>query len=105
MGLIDYDLYKKTYRISENFNKEMTKIGLLWIRELRNRRILDDVMDKEYLRQADETLRSFEMAIQYAQLEVERLTTAKERSRRLSNEKREMDKWEVEKQEADFCYQ
>ena len=35
MGLIDYDLYKKTYRISENFNKEMTKIGLLWLRELR----------------------------------------------------------------------
>lgn len=35
MGLIDYDLYKKTYRISENFNKEMIKIGLLWIRELR----------------------------------------------------------------------
>ena len=40
------------------------------------------------------------MAIQYAQLEVERLTTAKERSRRLSQERREMDKWEVEKQEV-----
>ena len=35
MGLVDYDLYKKTYRISENFNKEMTRIGLLWLRELR----------------------------------------------------------------------
>ena len=35
MGLIDYDLYKKTYKISENFNKEMTRIGLLWLRELR----------------------------------------------------------------------
>ena len=35
MGLIDYDLYKKTYRLSENFNKEMISIGLLWLRELR----------------------------------------------------------------------
>jgi hypothetical protein len=25
MGLIDYDLYKKTYKISDNFNKEMRK--------------------------------------------------------------------------------
>jgi hypothetical protein len=30
MGLIDYDLYKKTYRISKRFNKEMVKIGLMW---------------------------------------------------------------------------
>ncbi len=35
MGLIDYDLYKKTYRISDKFNKAMIKIGLMWIRELR----------------------------------------------------------------------
>ncbi|MBW2976713.1 hypothetical protein KY347_04670 [Candidatus Woesearchaeota archaeon] len=35
MGLIDYDLYKKTYRISDNFNKEMIKIGLLWLKEMR----------------------------------------------------------------------
>ena len=35
MGLIDYDLYKKTYKLSENFNKLMMKIGLMWIRELR----------------------------------------------------------------------
>ena len=33
MGMIDYDLYKKTYRISEQFNKEMVRIGLLWLRE------------------------------------------------------------------------
>tara|TARA_Y100000310_G_scaffold260432_1_gene269359 strand:+ start:72 stop:461 length:390 start_codon:yes stop_codon:yes gene_type:complete len=37
MGLVDYDLYKKTYRVSENFNKEMIKIGLLWLRELRKK--------------------------------------------------------------------
>jgi hypothetical protein len=35
MGLVDYDLYKKTYRISDRFNKLMIKIGLLWLREIR----------------------------------------------------------------------
>ena len=35
MGLIDYDLYKKTYRISDKFNKLMIKIGLMWLREIR----------------------------------------------------------------------
>ena len=35
MGLIDYDLYKKTYKISEKFNKLMMKIGLMWLREIR----------------------------------------------------------------------
>src|SRR3989344_4076764 len=34
MGLIDYDLYKKTYRISDKFNKMMIKIGLMWLREM-----------------------------------------------------------------------
>jgi hypothetical protein len=35
MGIIDYDLYRKTYKISDKFNKAMIKIGLMWIRELR----------------------------------------------------------------------
>ncbi len=35
MGLVDYDLYKKTYKISERFNKNMMKIGLMWLQELR----------------------------------------------------------------------
>ena len=35
MGLVDYDLYKKTYRISDRFNKLMIRIGLLWLREIR----------------------------------------------------------------------
>ena len=35
MGMIDYDLYKKTYRLSDAYNKEMIKIGLLWLRELK----------------------------------------------------------------------
>ncbi len=35
MGLIDYDMYKKTYKVSENFSREMSKIGILWQREVR----------------------------------------------------------------------
>ena len=35
MGLIDYDLYKKTYKLSVHFNKEMIRIGLLWLKEMR----------------------------------------------------------------------
>lgn len=35
MGIIDYDLYKKTYRLSDKFNKDMIRIGLLWLKELR----------------------------------------------------------------------
>lgn len=35
MGMIDYDLYKKTYKISEKLNKNMMKIGLMWLQELR----------------------------------------------------------------------
>ncbi len=34
MGLIDYDLYKKTYKVSDKFNKLMIKIGLMWLREI-----------------------------------------------------------------------
>ena len=34
LGLIDYDLYKKTYRVSERFNRVMTKVGLMWLREV-----------------------------------------------------------------------
>ncbi len=35
MGLIDYDLYRKTYKISDKFNKALIKIGLMWMREYR----------------------------------------------------------------------
>lgn len=34
MGLIDYDLYTKTYKISDKFNKLMIKVGLMWLREM-----------------------------------------------------------------------
>ena len=35
MGIIDYDLYKKHYRLSEKFNKALIKIGLMWLQEMR----------------------------------------------------------------------
>ena len=35
MGLIDYDLYRKVYKLSDTFNKCMVKIGLMWVREMR----------------------------------------------------------------------
>ena len=35
MGIIDYDIYKKTYRLSDKFNKNMIHIGLLWLRQFR----------------------------------------------------------------------
>jgi len=37
MRLIDYDLYKKTYRLTDKFQKTMTRIGLMWIQELRKK--------------------------------------------------------------------
>jgi hypothetical protein len=33
MGLIDYDLYKKTYRISVHFQRAVMKIGIMWKQE------------------------------------------------------------------------
>lgn len=35
MGLIDYDLYRKVYKISDSFNKEMIRVGIMWLKELR----------------------------------------------------------------------
>jgi len=35
MGIIDYDLYKKIYKISDKFNKLLIKIGLMWLKEIR----------------------------------------------------------------------
>lgn len=35
MGLIDYDLYKKTYKISAKFSNDLMKIGLMWKERLR----------------------------------------------------------------------
>jgi len=40
MGLIDYDLYKKTYRISDKFAQDLLKIGLMWKQELRTLKMI-----------------------------------------------------------------
>jgi hypothetical protein len=36
MGLIDYDMYKKTYNLSDKFHNEMVRIGLMWKEKLRH---------------------------------------------------------------------
>jgi len=35
MGFIRYDMYKKSYELSEEFNKVMVGIGLKWLKEFR----------------------------------------------------------------------
>ncbi len=35
MGMIYYDLYKKTYRISDKFTKEIQKVGIMWQQEVK----------------------------------------------------------------------
>ena len=83
------------------FQQYIMKYNQYWIRELKNRQIIEDVSNKEYLRQADETLYSFEIAIQNAQLEVERLTHTKAKAKRLAKEKQVMEEWQQEKQEVE----
>ncbi len=46
MGLIEYDLYKKTYRLSDKFNKLMIRIGLLWLRELEKEKRKQEVQKR-----------------------------------------------------------
>ncbi|MBN1644602.1 hypothetical protein JW851_01000 [Candidatus Woesearchaeota archaeon] len=35
MGMIDYDLYKKTYRLSTKLSNDLMKIGIMWKERLR----------------------------------------------------------------------
>ncbi len=35
MGIINYNLYKKTYKLSDHFNNEMIRIGTMWLNELK----------------------------------------------------------------------
>lgn len=35
MGLVEYDLYKKTYKISSKFKNDAMKIGLMWDKTLK----------------------------------------------------------------------
>ena len=37
MGMIDYDMYKKKYMISDKFADAMKKVGLMWIQEINRR--------------------------------------------------------------------
>ena len=83
------------------FEQYLIKYQAYWIRELKNQQIMNDVRNKHYIRQADETLYSFEIAIQNAQLEVERLVRAKTKAQRLAQGKKELQMWEIEKQEAE----
>ena len=39
MGMIDYDLYAKTYKVSDKFNRALTKIGIMWSQELHRRNV------------------------------------------------------------------
>ncbi|MDO8741465.1 MAG: hypothetical protein Q7J54_07940 [Candidatus Woesearchaeota archaeon] len=34
MGLIDYDMYKKTYKVSRKFKEVMMEIGVMWSKEM-----------------------------------------------------------------------
>lgn len=36
MGMIDYDLYKKVYRLSDRFTKMMERVGKMWVSEARS---------------------------------------------------------------------
>ena len=35
MGIINFNLYKKSYKLSDNFNNEMMRIGMMWLDELK----------------------------------------------------------------------
>jgi len=83
------------------FQQYIMKYNQYWLRELKNQNIIDDVEEKDYLRKAGETLDSFEMSIENAKFEVERLIHAKSTSKRIAHEKHEMDKWQKEKNEAE----
>ncbi|MFC1727954.1 hypothetical protein ACFLZ7_00635 [Nanoarchaeota archaeon] len=37
MGLVDYDMYKKKYMLSDKFGKALSNIGLMWRQELEKR--------------------------------------------------------------------
>ena len=83
------------------FQQYIMKYHQYWIRELKNQKVIEDVSNKEYVKQAEETLYSFEMAIQNAQLEVERLTRSKTIARREAREKQAMEEWQHEKQKVE----
>ena len=44
MGLIDYDLYEKKYKVSDKFNRIMIKIGLMWLREIDRQKLQQELL-------------------------------------------------------------
>lgn len=42
MGMIDYDLYKKTYRITVKFEIDVQKIGEMWTKHIRKMKGIDE---------------------------------------------------------------
>jgi hypothetical protein len=40
MGMIDYDMYRKKYKISDGFNKALVKVGLMWNQEVNKKEML-----------------------------------------------------------------
>ncbi len=42
MGMIDYDLYKKTYKITVKFEVDVQKIGELWTKYVRKMKGIDE---------------------------------------------------------------
>jgi hypothetical protein len=39
MGLVDYDLYKKRYTLSDRFNTALKDVGSMWIEELKRKEV------------------------------------------------------------------
>jgi len=42
MGMIDYDLYKKTYKITVKFEIDVQKIGEMWTKHIRKMKGIDE---------------------------------------------------------------
>ncbi|MCB9359501.1 hypothetical protein H6503_06225 [Candidatus Woesearchaeota archaeon] len=42
MGMIDYDLYKKTYKITVKFETDIQKIGEMWTKYVRKMKGIDE---------------------------------------------------------------
>ena len=40
MGLVQYDLYKRAYRLSPSFREAMAKVGEMWLQELQKKPVM-----------------------------------------------------------------
>lgn len=47
MGMIDYDLYKKTYRITVKFETDVQAIGQMWTKFVRKMKGIDEQAEKK----------------------------------------------------------